>query len=57
MLKDIFMALSENQVLNGAAKKYGLKMGAQHVVAGTNIEETIESIKKLNAHGYLLYSR
>lgn len=51
MLKDIFMALSENQVLNGAAKKYGLKMGAQHVVAGTNIEETIESIKKLNAMG------
>lgn len=51
MLKDIFMTLSENQVLNGAAKKYGLKMGAQHVVAGTNIEETMESIKKLNAQG------
>ena len=51
MLKDIFMALSENQLLNGAAKKYGLKMGAQSVVAGTNIEETIESIKKLNALG------
>ncbi|TQR18300.1 proline dehydrogenase family protein [Psychrobacillus soli] len=51
MLKDIFIALSENQTLNGAAKKYGLKMGAQHVVAGTNIEETMESIKKLNAIG------
>ncbi len=51
MLKDIFMALSENQILNGAAKKYGLKMGAQNVVAGTNIEETMESIKKLNAMG------
>ncbi|WP_313892664.1 proline dehydrogenase family protein [Psychrobacillus sp.] len=51
MLKDIFMALSENQLLNGTAKKYGLKMGAQHVVAGTNIPETIESIKKLNAVG------
>ncbi|MFJ5769079.1 proline dehydrogenase family protein [Psychrobacillus sp. NPDC093180] len=51
MLKDIFIALSENQTLNGAAKKYGLKMGAQHVVAGTNIEETMESIKKLNALG------
>ena len=45
------MALSENQLLNGVAKKYGLKMGAQSVVAGTNIEETIESIKKLNALG------
>ncbi|MBS4191905.1 proline dehydrogenase family protein [Bacillus sp. FJAT-49705] len=51
MLKDIFMGLSQNQLLNSAAKKYGLKMGAQNVVAGTNIEETIKSIKELNAHG------
>lgn len=33
------------------SKKYGLKLGAQNVVAGTNIPETIESIKELNAHG------
>ncbi|KAB2331149.1 proline dehydrogenase [Cytobacillus depressus] len=51
MLKDIFIGLSQNQFLNSAAKKYGLKLGAQNVVAGTNIEETIESIKELNAHG------
>ncbi|WP_025783566.1 proline dehydrogenase family protein [Sporosarcina sp. D27] len=51
MLKDLFMGLSQNQTLNSAAKKYGLKLGAQNVVAGTNIPETIESIKELNAHG------
>ncbi|MGZ4161646.1 MAG: proline dehydrogenase family protein [Neobacillus sp.] len=51
MLKDFFMGLSQNQFLNSAAKKYGLKMGAQSVVAGTNIEEAIKSIKELNAHG------
>ncbi|MBU8880324.1 proline dehydrogenase family protein [Bacillus sp. FJAT-29790] len=51
MLKDLFIALSQNQYLNSAAKKYGLKLGAQNVVAGTNIEETIKSIKELNAHG------
>jgi proline dehydrogenase len=51
MLKDLFIGLSQNQFLNSAAKKYGLKMGAQSVVAGTNIEETIQSIKELNAHG------
>ncbi|MDR7078213.1 proline dehydrogenase [Neobacillus niacini] len=51
MLKDIFISLSQNQFLNSAAKKYGLKMGAQSVVAGTNIEEVIKSIKELNAHG------
>lgn len=51
MLKDLFMGLSQNQFLNSAAKKYGLKLGAQSVVAGTTIEETIKSIKELNAHG------
>ncbi|MFJ5714778.1 proline dehydrogenase family protein [Neobacillus sp. NPDC093127] len=51
MLKDFFMGLSQNQFLNNTAKKYGLKMGAQTVVAGTNIEEAIKSIKELNAHG------
>ncbi len=51
MLKDFFIGLSQNQLLNSAAKKYGLKMGAQNVVAGTNIPETIESIRELNAYG------
>jgi len=51
ILKDVFMSLSQNQLLNSAAKKYGLKMGAQSVVAGTNVAETIKSIKELNALG------
>lgn len=51
MLKDFFMELSQNQFLNSAAKKYGLKLGAQTVVAGTTIEETIKSIKELNSQG------
>lgn len=51
LLKDFFIGLSQNQFLNTAAKKYGLKLGAQSVVAGTNIPEVIKSIKELNAHG------
>ncbi|HSO57395.1 MAG TPA: proline dehydrogenase family protein [Paenisporosarcina sp.] len=51
MLKDVFMALSKNQLLTTAAKKYGLKLGAQTVVAGTNVEDTIKSIRELNAKG------
>lgn len=51
VLKDVFIGLSQNQFLNSAAKKYGLKLGAQSVVAGTNVEEAIRSIKELNAHG------
>ncbi|MGG0655918.1 proline dehydrogenase family protein [Rummeliibacillus pycnus] len=50
-LKDFFITLSENQFLNNNAKKYGLKMGAASVVAGTNIEGVIKSIKELNSHG------
>ncbi|MBD8026364.1 proline dehydrogenase family protein [Ureibacillus sp. Re31] len=51
ILRDFFINLSENQFLNSAAQKYGLKLGAQSVVAGTNIPEVIESMKELNAHG------
>lgn len=51
LVKDFFIALSENQMLNNAAQRYGLKLGAQSVVAGTNIEEAIESIKELNSLG------
>lgn len=47
-LRDVFMSLSENQLLNGMAQKYGLRMGAQSVVAGTTIPEVVETIKELN---------
>lgn len=50
-LKDVFLYLSENQLLNGAAQKYGLRLGAQSVVAGTNIDEVMDSIKQLNRQG------
>lgn len=50
-LRDVFIGLSENQLLNDSAQKYGLKFGAQSVVAGTTIPEMIASIKELNANG------
>ncbi|RHW32419.1 proline dehydrogenase [Lysinibacillus yapensis] len=51
VLRDVFINLSQNQFLNSAAQKYGLKLGAQSVVAGTNIPEVIASMKDLNAQG------
>ncbi|MDM5335311.1 proline dehydrogenase family protein [Ureibacillus composti] len=51
LLRDIFINLSENQLLNSAAQKYGLRLGAQSVVAGTNIPEVIKSMKELNSQG------
>ena len=49
--KDFFIYLSKNKMLNDGAKRWGLKMGAQNVVAGTNIDEMMESVKQLNKDG------
>lgn len=51
LTRDFFIALSQNKVLNIGAKKWGLKLGAQSVVAGTTIDEMVESVRKLNADG------
>ncbi|MGM9923672.1 MAG: proline dehydrogenase family protein [Bacillus sp. (in: firmicutes)] len=51
LTRDFFIHLSQNKLLNQGAKKWGLKLGAQSVVAGTNIEEMIQSVKELNANG------
>ncbi len=51
IVKNFFIHLSENQLLNKAAQNYGFKLGAHSVVAGINIEEAIKSIKELNAQG------
>jgi len=50
-VRDLFITLSENQMLNSAAKRWGLKLGAQRVVAGVTIDDTINTIKKLNKQG------
>ncbi|MCY7856336.1 proline dehydrogenase family protein [Bacillus sonorensis] len=49
--KDFFILLSQNKLLNNGAKRWGLKLGAKSVVAGTNIKEMVESVKALNAQG------
>ena len=50
-LRSFFIHLSQNKLLNEAAQKWGLKLGAQQVVAGTNLDEVINSIKRLNSIG------
>lgn len=51
LTRDFFIALSKNQVLNNGAKKWGLKLGAGKVVAGTDINSMMKSVKELNAEG------
>lgn len=51
VLKNIFLALSKNQMLNRLAKKWGLRFGAHRVVAGETIEEAIMKVRELNLQG------
>ncbi|WP_096201562.1 proline dehydrogenase family protein [Bacillus sp. FJAT-45350] len=50
-LKAFFIYLSQNRPMNAAAKKWGLKLGASQVVAGTTIESAIEKVNELNDRG------
>lgn len=47
-VRDFFVYLSENELLNKSAKRWGLKLGAQRVVAGVTVEDTMHSVKKIN---------
>lgn len=49
--KNIFLHVSRNQLLNKAAKKWGLRFGASQVVAGTSIESAMQKVKELNDKG------
>lgn len=51
LTRDFFIALSKNKLLNNGAKKWGLKLGAGKVVAGTDINSMMKSVKELNANG------
>jgi proline dehydrogenase len=51
LTRNFFIALSKNQALNSGAKKWGLKLGASKMVAGTDIDSMMKSVKELNAEG------
>lgn len=51
LTRDFFIALSNNELLNKSAKKWGYNLGAEQFVAGTDIDGVINSVKKLNDKG------
>ena len=53
ILRNFFLFLSQNKLLNKSAKKYGLKLGAKQVIAGETIEDAIETVRKLNEKGLI----
>ncbi|WP_210618591.1 proline dehydrogenase family protein [Mammaliicoccus lentus] len=51
VVKDFFIALSNNKFMNESAKKMGPALGAKKVVAGVDIDSTIDTVEKLNERG------
>jgi len=54
LLRNFFLFISHNRMITKLAKKYGFQLGASRFVAGKNIEETVNIIKKLNARGLVV---
>lgn len=50
-MKDFFLFLSKNKALNAAAKKWGLRFGANRFVSGETIAEAIDAVRQLNQKG------
>jgi len=53
LLRSALLSLSRSRTLNEAAKRYGLRFGASRFVAGANLDEALEQIRKLNQAGIL----
>lgn len=51
LTRDFFIALSNNELLNNSAKKWGFRFGADQFVAGVDIDGVMKSVKQLNKKG------
>ncbi|MFB5662168.1 proline dehydrogenase family protein [Alteribacillus sp. HJP-4] len=51
--RNFFLFLSKNKTLNKSAKRWGLSLGASKVVAGADLKEAMESVRKLNQEGLM----
>lgn len=51
VVRNLFIGLSENEILNDATKKMGLRFGAQKVVGGTGVDDTLIRLADINNQG------
>lgn len=51
LLRNTLLILSKNRLANRAARRYGLRFGAQRFVAGESVCEAIETARRLNGQG------
>jgi proline dehydrogenase len=49
--RKVVLTISANPLVNRLVSKYGMKLGASRFVAGENLQETLEMVKKLNHDG------
>lgn len=51
LTRSFFIALSHNKILNKGAQRWGFRLGAEQFVAGVDIENVLQVVKKLNNRG------
>src|SRR5699024_4946220 len=51
VMRNLFIALSNNKILNEGAKRWGVRLGADQFVAGTDVNSAIQTVKRLNKKG------
>lgn len=49
--RNLFMYASKNKMMNRAAKRWGLQLGASQVVAGSTIDVALRKVRELNENG------
>lgn len=54
LMRSVFLSLAKNQTLNSAAKKYGVRFGANRFIAGQTLDEALKQIRKINETGILV---
>ncbi|GGG08797.1 proline dehydrogenase [Paenibacillus abyssi] len=53
IMRNMLLYLSKNQMANRAAKKYGLRFGAERFVAGETLDTALVKVRELNDKGIL----
>lgn len=54
--RSLLLSASRNRLLNAAATKYGLRLGARRFVAGETLDEFVPIARALNARGFSIAS-
>lgn len=54
LARKVILTVAGNRVVSNAAKRYGLKLGANRFVAGTTLDAALDAVRDLNRRGILV---